>query len=436
MGESLNFRFYLRNFGCTQNQGEGENIRQILLQSNGLEVEDRYEADVIIINSCAVKTPTEDKVIQFIYECSMTDADVIVTGCLPKINSDRIKKACPDAILTPPNLGKSILKYVPLQLFNGETYQLARLPENPVFLPDQPLTAVVPIAQGCLGSCTYCAVKYARGWLQSYPVKMVVDYINRALELGAKEIYVTAQDTSVYGRDNGVQLPELLTNILETEGDYQIRIGMMNPKFAIEIIDDLIDIMEKDERIYRFLHIPVQSGSDKVLSMMKRQYDVETFNSLVKRIRNRIPQITLSTDIIAGFPGETNYDFDLTVKLLEKNRFDIVNVSKYGDRPFAASSNFENKIPSDIKKKRSKYLSEKVKEIQLEKNKEWYDWEGSVLILNETHSGKKFARNIFYRPVILSRGNLGERVSVKITGNSQNALHGEIKEVSSVTIET
>ena len=436
MGESLNFRFYLKNFGCTQNQGEGENIRQILLKSKGVEVEDRYNADVIIINSCAVKTPTEDKVIHFIYQCSMTDADVIVTGCLPKINPDRIKKACPDAILTPPNLGKSILKYVPLQLFNGETYQLARLPETPAFLPTQPLTVVVPISQGCLGSCTYCAVKYARGWLTSYPVKMVVDHVNRAIEMGAKEIYITAQDTAVFGRDNGVQLPELLTKILETEGDYQIRIGMMNPKFALEIIDDLLDIMEKDERIYRFLHLPVQSGSDKVLSVMKRQYDVETFNGLIKKIRNRIPQITLSTDIIVGFPGETNYDFDLTVKLLEKNKFDIVNVSKYGDRPFAASSKFENKIPSDIKKKRSKYLSEKVREIQLEKNKEWYDWEGGVLILNETHAGKKFGRNIFYRPVILSRGNLGERVTVKITGNSQNALHGEIQEISSAVIET
>ncbi len=436
MGSSLNFRFFLRNFGCTQNQGEGENIRQILLKSNGVEVDDRYNADVIIINSCAVKTPTEDKVIQFIYQCSLTDADVIVTGCLPKINPDRIKKACPDAILTPPNLGKSILKYVPLQLFNGETYQLARLPENPAFLPSQPLTVVVPISQGCLGSCTYCAVKFARGWLTSYPVKMVVDHVNRALEMGAKEIYITAQDTAVFGRDNGVKLPELLSKILETEGDYQIRIGMMNPKFALEIIDDLLDIMEKDERIYRFLHIPVQSGSDKILGMMKRQYDVETFNNFVKKIRNRIPQITLSTDIIVGFPGETNYDFDLTVKLLEKNKFDIVNVSKYGDRPFAASSKFENKIPSDIKKKRSKYLSVKVKEIQLEKNKTWYDWEGDVLILNETHSGQKFGRNIFYRPVILSRGNLGERVVVKIIGNSQNALHGEILETSSAVVET
>ncbi|MBY9000074.1 MAG: tRNA (N(6)-L-threonylcarbamoyladenosine(37)-C(2))-methylthiotransferase [Candidatus Heimdallarchaeota archaeon] len=432
MGEPFNFRFFLRNYGCTQNQGEGENTRQILLHSNGIEVEDIYTADVIVINSCAVKTPTEDKVIQFIYECSMTDADVIVTGCLPKINPDRIKKACPDAILTPPNIGKSILKYVPQQLFNGEIYQLARLPENPVFLPGQPLTAVVPISQGCLGSCTYCAVKFARGWLTSYPVEMVVNHVKRAIEMGAKEIYITAQDTSVFGRDNGVQLPELLTKILETEGDYQIRIGMMNPKFALEIIDDLLDIMEKDDRIYRFLHIPIQSGSDKVLSMMKRQYDAETFNGLIKKIRHRIPQITLSTDVIVGFPGETNYDFDLTVKLLEKNKFDIVNVSKYGDRPFAASTKFENKIPSDIKKKRSKYLSEKVKEIRLEKNKEWNEWEGGVLILKETHSGKKFGRNIFYRAVLLSRGNLGERVTVKITGNSQNALHGEILEVSSV----
>ena len=296
MGEGLDFRFYLKSFGCTQNQGEGENIRQILLSSNGLEVESKYSADVIIINSCAVKTPTEDKVIQYIYECSMTDADIIVTGCLPKINPDRIKKACPDAILTPPNIGKSILKYVPLQLTNGEAYKMARLPEIPVFLEAQPLACIVPIGQGCLGSCTYCTVKYARGWLQSYPLKDVLEYTKKAIDKGAKELYVTSQDTATYGKDNGVDLIDLLTEMLEIEGDFQIRIGMMNPKHAAEIIDPLLDLMEKDERIYRFLHIPVQSGSDKILDLMKRDYDIENFNNLVKKIRSRFPKLTLSTD--------------------------------------------------------------------------------------------------------------------------------------------
>jgi MiaB-like tRNA modifying enzyme len=426
MGESLTFRFYLKNFGCTQNQGEGENIRQILLHSRGEEVEDKYKADVIIVNTCAVKTPTEDKVIQFIYDSSMTDADIIVTGCLSKINPDRIKKACPDAILTPPNIGKSILKYVPLQLTNGEAYQMAKLPEEPVFLSDLPLTTIVPISQGCLGSCTYCTVKYARGWLTSYPVKYIVNYVKKAVEMGAKELYITSQDTAVYGRDNCATLPELLEKILEIEGDYQIRIGMMNPTYASEILDGIIELMKKDERIYRFLHIPVQSGSDKILESMKRNYDIEAFSNLVRKVRNELPDITLSTDIIVGFPGETNFDFDLTVKCLEKNLFDIVNVSKYGDRPFAASSNFPNKIPSDIKKKRSKYISEKVHEIQKLRNEKWFDWKGSVIILKETTSGNKFARNIHYKPVILTEGNLGDRVSVEVTGNSRSTLKGKV----------
>ena len=435
MGEGLNFRFFLKNFGCTQNQGEGENIRQILLSSNGQEVDDKYSADVIIINSCAVKTPTEDKVIQYIYDCSMTDADIIVTGCLPKINPDRIKKACPDAILTPPNIGRSILKYVPLQLTNGEAYKMARLPEIPVFLENQPLTAIVPIAQGCLGSCTYCTVKYARGWLQSYPLKDVIEYTQKAIDKGAKELYVTAQDTATYGKDNGVDLIDLLSEILKIKGDFQIRIGMMNPKYAIEIIDSLLDLMEEDERIYRFLHLPVQSGSDKILDLMKRDYDVESFNKLIKKIRNRLPRMTLSTDIIVGFPGETNYDFELTVKCIEKNQFDIVNVSKYGDRPFAASINFNNKIPSDIKKKRSKYLTEKVHEIQNKINKEWIGWKGEALILKNTHKGNKFARNIYYRPIILLEGNLGDRVYVNVISNSRSSLKGGVeKEYSPVEI--
>ncbi len=427
MGEGLNFRFYLKNFGCTQNQGEGENIRQILLSSNGLEVESKYSADVIIINSCAVKTPTEDKIIQYIYDCSMTDADIIVTGCLPKINPDRIKQACPDAILTPPNIGKSILKYVPLQLTNGETYKMARLPEVPVFLENQPLTSIVPIGQGCLGSCAYCTVKYARGWLQSYPLKDVLEYTLKAIEKGARELYITSQDTATYGKDNGVDLIDLLSGMLELEGDFQIRIGMMNPKHAMEIIDPLLDLMEADERIYRFLHIPVQSGSDKILDLMKRDYDIESFNNLIKKIRTRFPRLTLSTDVIVGFPSETNYDFELTVNCIEKNRFDIVNVSKYGDRPFAASASFNNKIPSDIKKKRSKYITEKVHAIQDERNKEWIGWKGDAIILKDTHKGNKFARNIYYRPIILLDGSLGDRVCVDVISNSRSSLKGNIE---------
>ncbi len=426
MGESLTFRFYLKNFGCTQNQGEGENIRQILLQSYGEEVDDKFKADVIIINSCAVKTPTEDKVIQFLYDCTMSDADIVVTGCLPKINPDRIKKACPDAILAPPNIGKSILKYVPLRLTNGEAYQMDRLPEKPVFMPNQPLTSIVPISQGCLGSCTYCAVKYARGWLTSYPSKMVVEYAKKAIDMGAKELYVTTQDTAVYGKDNGITLPGLIEKILEIDGDFQIRIGMMNPTHALEIIDHLLDLMQKDERIYRFLHLPVQSGSDKILDVMKRTYNMESFNQLIKKIREKIPDITLSTDIIVGFPGETNFDFDQTVKCIEKCQFDIVNVSKYGDRPFAASSNFPNKIPTDIKKKRSRFLTEKVHEIQKKKNLKWEDWEGQAIILKETVAGNKFARNIYYKPVILTSGNLGERVKVKVIGSSRSSLKSVI----------
>ena len=163
---------------------------------------------------------------------------------------------------------------------------------------------------------------------------------------------------------------------------------------------------------------------------MKRDYEIEAFNSLVKKIRTRFPKMTLSTDVIVGFPGETNYDFEQTLKCLEKNQFEIVNVSKYGDRPFAASAKFNNKIPSDIKKKRSKYLTEKVHEIQLARNRNWIGWNGEALILKETHKGNKFARNIYYRPIILLGGNLGERVGVNIISNSRGSLKGDIERLS------
>lgn len=312
---------------------------------------------------------------------------------------------------------------------------MARLPEKPVFYGDQPLSVIVPIAQGCLGKCTYCTVKYARGWLQSYPLQDVFDYTKKAIEMGAKELLVTAQDTATYGKDNGVTLVDLIKKILENEGDFRIRIGMMSPNHAKDIIDELLDLMEKDERIYRFLHIPVQSGSDKILDLMKRNHDIETFNLLIRKIRTRFPLMTLSTDIIVGFPGETNLDFDLTVKCMEKNKFDIVNVSKYGDRPFAASASFPNKIPSEIRKERSKHITEKVHAIQLVRNREWIGWKGDAIILKDTNKGNKFARNNYYRPVILLSGNLGEKVSVKIISNSRSSLKGDIERISAQIAE-
>jgi MiaB/RimO family radical SAM methylthiotransferase len=221
---------------------------------------------------------------------------------------------------------------------------------------------------------------------------------------------------------------------LEIDEDFQIRIGMMNPTYTIEIIEQLLEIMKNDQRVYRFLHLPVQSGSDKILSLMKRGYDIETFNHLIKKIKNRIPKITLSTDVIIGFPGETNFDFEQTVNCIQKNRFNIVNVSKYGDRPFAASNKFPNKIPTDIKKKRSRFITEKIHEMQTESNKEWEGWEGQVLVLKETNRGSKFGRNIYYKPVILSEGNLGEREEVRITDTSRTSLSGEIvKKVQQTT---
>ncbi|MHA1399658.1 MAG: tRNA (N(6)-L-threonylcarbamoyladenosine(37)-C(2))-methylthiotransferase [Candidatus Heimdallarchaeaceae archaeon] len=434
---TLHFRFLIKNYGCSQNIAEGEYIREILKNNDGIEVDDVNEADVIIVNSCAVKTPTENKVMQFIYECVETDADVIVTGCLPKINPDRIKNACPDAILTPPNIGKSILKYIPIQTTNGEIYQMAKLPENPVFLPGKPLTSVIPISQGCLGSCTYCSVKYARGWLISYPIDDLIEYAKRAIDLGAKELYLSSSDTAVYGKDKGTSLPYLIEKLLEIEGDFKIRIGMMNPKYAKDIIDELLEIMEKDERVYRFLHVPVQSGSNEILKAMKREYTIEEFNTLINKARKKFPKITLSTDIIVGFPGERNIDFEKTVECLEQNKFDIVNISKYGDRPLAPSSKFPHKVPTDIKKKRSRFLSKIVPEIQKERNKMWLGDECDVLILQETKSGSMFGRSVYYKPILLERGNLGDKVRVRIVGYSRTALHGrKIEPVKSIPIQS
>ncbi len=182
-------------------------------------------------------------------------------------------------------------------------------------IPVNRIVGIVPINYGCLGSCSYCCVLFARGRLRSYRIDELVERIKCDLASGVKEVWLTSQDTACYGKDIAVSLADLLREVCRVEGEFFVRVGMMTPNYALEILDDLIQAY-KDEKVFKFLHLPVQSGDDEVLRLMNRLYSVEDFRRIVNSFREKIPEITLATDVICGFPGESKEAFQQTVELI------------------------------------------------------------------------------------------------------------------------
>ena len=186
---------------------------------------------------------------------------------------------------------------------------------------------IIPLSTGCLGSCTYCKTRHARGKLGSYDPNAIVERVKQAVEEGVLEIWLTSEDTGAYGRDIGTSLPELLRSIIAVmPAPTMLRVGMTNPPYILEHLEAMVDILNHP-RVYAFLHVPVQSGSNKVLDKMNREYGIEEFMEVCDFLLEYIPDITLATDIICGFPTETDEDFEETMKLVEKYKFPVLNIS-------------------------------------------------------------------------------------------------------------
>jgi len=223
----------------------------------------------------------------------------------------------------------------------------------------------------------------------------------------------------VYGFDRGLTLVDLLEKIIQIEGKFKVRIGMMNPSFLKLFYKSLVPFL-RNEKIYRFIHVPVQSGSDRILQLMRRGYTVEEFYEIVSYIKNQIPDITLSTDIIVGYPGETDEDFDASVNLIKQIRPDIVNISKFGKRPNTIAAKMEKQVPESVKSERSRYLSKLVNQISYENNLNWINWEGEILISSIAKYGNPMGRNYAYKPIFVTHNNSEEKaLELKIGGTKK-----------------
>jgi len=244
-----------------------------------------------------------------------------------------------------------------------------------------------------------------------------------------REVWLTAQDTACYGRDTGADLGELLRCVCSVDGDFKVRVGMMTPSLVLDMLDGVVDAF-RDEKVFKFLHLPVQSGDDGILKRMRRFYSAADFKMIVDKFRVSFPEFTLATDVICGFPGESEEAFTRTLDLLEEVKADVVNVSKFFARPGTRAAGMQKDfVAADEVKRRSVRAGALAKKLAFDRNRRWVGWTGEVLIDEVGKvSGSWVGRNFAYKPVALRSAEslLGKTVRVKIVNAFPTFLEGKL----------
>ena len=424
-------KVFIESYGCTFNKADGQIIAGNLIENEIDIVDSIEEADVVIVNTCYVKLPTENKVVYKIQKLQneYPDKKIIIGGCMVEIDPEKLDKIGPDCSwIGPHQLNKSA--EVVKGAYCGDVIRHSGFSKESKVgvskLMDDSLIHIIQICEGCLGVCTFCCTRFARGPLNSYPIEDIKAEAQKAIENGACEIQLTAQDTAAFGKDSGEKLSDLIKEVANLDGDFRIRVGMMHPKNVLGDVDEIIDAM-KHPKVYDFIHLPIQSGSDKVLSDMRRGHTISQYLDIVSKFKKEIPDITLAVDIIVGYPTESDEDFDLTVELLENIKPSLIHLSKYQHRKGAISSSLPE-IPHEVMKKRSKFLSEIKTKITEEENKYLVDSIQKVLVVEVGSKGGFIAKTNSYIPVIIQNAELGKFVDVKITQATATYLKGVLLE--------
>ncbi|MEM4392084.1 MAG: radical SAM protein, partial [Candidatus Nitrosotenuis sp.] len=264
----------------------------------------------------------------------------------------------------------------------------------------------------------------AKGDLRSFRIGDIVRQVACEVDDGCKEVWLTSTDNGCYGLDIGATLPELVDKVVQIPKEFMVRVGMMNPMYMPRIRDGLLKSFESD-KVFKFLHIPVQSGSDKVLNEMKRGHTASTFRDIVAKTRQRFSHFTISTDVIVGFPTETEDDFEMTMELINETRPDIVNLSRYSQRPGTPAAKMVQIDVLEIKR-RSKIMFDAINKIALRNNKEWIGWKGQVLFDEQTE-GLIRGRNFAYKSVMVDEEvKVGQKSTVMVTDATVHGLFGHV----------
>jgi MiaB-like tRNA modifying enzyme len=418
-------KIFVEAYGCSASFADSEMISGLILNGGHTLVDNSSESDLNVIVTCSVKDSTANKMMYRIK--SLKTKPLIVAGCLPKAEKNVVEKFSGNASLLGPNsLGKT-LQVINSALSGKKQIALEDSDLSKVGLPKvrlNPAVGIVEIANGCMSECTFCQTKLSKGDLSSYRLGDIVRQVQTEIKEGCKEVWLTSTDNGCYGFDIGTDLPTLVNSVVEIPEDFMVRVGMMNPMYMPRIKEKLIESFDND-KVFKFLHIPVQSGSDKVLHDMKRGHTAGTFREIVKKIKERFTEFTISTDIIVGFPSETEEDFQKTISLLDEIKPDVVNLSKYSARPGTDAAEWKQIDAAEVKR-RSKLVFEQISKLSMESNQKWIGWKGKVLFDEKTDEGIK-GRNFAYKPIsVEEKVEIGQSYTVEIIDATVKRLIGKI----------
>jgi threonylcarbamoyladenosine tRNA methylthiotransferase MtaB len=355
-------RVAFHTLGCKVNQNDTDSLAR-LFRERGYEIAPfEAGADIYVINTCTVTKVGESKSRQMINRAvGYHPRLVVVTGCYPQVAPEQVA-AIPGVDLVVGmadrprmvQLVESILAR-PQQIVQvGNINDLGDWVGMPVGLAGERTRANLKIEEGCEQFCAYCVIPYARGKVRSMPLGQVICEFHSLLQAGFKEIVLSGIHLGAYGKDTGVTLSTVLTALLAIEGDFRLRLGSIEPA---DFTEELLRTVVNHPKVCQYLHIPLQSGSDRILKMMNRNYDLAYYCELMENLRKNNPRLAIGTDLIVGFPGETGADFESGCDFITRMAFARMHVFRYSPRPGTPAAKFPNRVPRTLQEERSKRLS-------------------------------------------------------------------------------
>ena len=425
----INMKFYIETFGCTFNQADSQ-IMVGLLEEQGIKsVKSIEQADIIILNTCYVKLPTEQKIINHIQKVQdiYPHKKLVVAGCMVDIDPVKLERLAPKAGWIGSRRIKSIPEVVKAIMRDDIKRKTGQDNEIKTCLPKRrsnPLVHIMQICEGCLGKCSYCCTRFARGKLQSYPLNFLKSEAEQAVADSCMEIQLTAQDTAAYGKDSGDNLSDIINQTTSIPGNFKVRVGMMHPRNVADDIESIINSF-KNEKVFKFLHLPLQSGNNQVLSDMNRGHSVEEYLEIINYFKSELPHLSISTDIIVGYPTEDEAAFQDSLDAINAIRPDFLHISKYYHRPGTLASKMDENDHQVIKN-RSKRLNDLKNKIASSNNKKLIGTSQRILITDKGSKGGYIGRTDSYKTVIVDEASLGNFFDVEITHSKSTYLKGTI----------
>jgi len=430
-------KFFVRTFGCQMNENDSEHIAGILAACGAERVASPGEADVVIVNTCAVRGKSEEKLFSYLGRLSSLKAErpilIGVAGCVAQIQRGTLLRKRPfiDFVVGPDNYRElpAIVERAStgpcLATGRGRAWREFSSAET---LRESPASAFVTVMEGCDSFCAYCVVPFSRGREKFRPLASILREVRELAAAGYKEVQFLGQNVNSYrDPESGRGLPGLLDEACAAPGLEWVRFITSHPgKFG----DDLIEAMERNRKVCRALHLPLQSGSSAVLERMARGYRWEDYAALVGRLRRALPGLLLATDIIVGFPGETEEDFEATLEALRRVRFAGLFSFRFSPRPLTAAGRMKDDVPFEVKRRRLLELQALQKTIQTEIFRLFVGQELKVLALGPSpKGGGRFQGRTEGNLVVnfaAPRVVPGEFVAVRVTGCGPYSLHGEL----------